>query len=178
MLNTVGWFRRIGARLLAFPRVAAFLGAVGWMGVIWWTSSFSPKEAPRRYDWRAVVQNFLHAPAFGVLAALWILSLPRRGDWPRLSLAERALVVALTLGYGIVDELHQASVPGRDLSVLDLTTDAVAAVCVLWIVDYLGRPGANEPGLGRRFALGLLACLASALAATHVPRLFPEIAWF
>lgn len=178
MLNTVGWFRKAGAMLLLFPRFVALLAAAGWMGVIWWTSSFSPADAPRRYDWRAVVQNFLHAPAFGMLALLWILTLPRRGSWPAPTTLERALVVALTLGYGIIDELHQASVPGRDLSVFDLMTDATAAVCVLWIVLYLGDTGVSERGLGRRFALGLFACLVCALAATYVPGIFPDIEWF
>jgi VanZ family protein len=148
------------------------------MSVIWWTSNFSPPPAPRRYDWRSVVQNFLHAPAFGLLALLLLLTLPRRGTWPVLHRPEQLVVVLGTLVYGVIDELHQASVPGRDLSVLDLMTDVTAAACVLWIVGYLGRTGATEAGLARRFALGLGACLLCALAATYVPWVFPDIGWF
>ncbi len=178
MLNTVGWFRRVGAGLLFASRPIAGLAALGWMAVIWWTSSFSPPPAPQLYGWRAVLQNFLHAPAYGVLALLILLSLPRRAAWPAPTAGERWFVVLGALGYGIVDEIHQWTVPGRNLSVLDLGTDLVGATCVLVIVLYLGRPTASESGLARRFVLGLLACLISATAAAYGPKFFPEIAWF
>jgi len=178
LLNTVGWFRRIGEALLVARRSLAGVASLAWMGIIWWTSSFSPPPAPRQYGWRSVAQNFLHAPAYGFLALLFILALPRRGKWPQFTRAEQVLVVLGALSYGIVDELHQSQVPNRDLSVLDLASDITAPICVLIIISYLGRAGATESGLARRFVLGLLACLACATAAAYAPRFFPEIAWF
>ena len=177
MLNTVGWFRGIGTALLVPSRTVAGLAAVGWMSVIWWTSSFSPEAAPRHYGWRSVAQNFLHAPAYGLLGLLLMLTLPRRTGWPRLTLGEQASVVAGTLLYGIVDELHQSQVPNRDLSVFDLLSDITAPICVLLVVSYLGRAEATESGLARRFALGLVACLICAGAAAYAPLFFPGIAW-
>ena len=148
------------------------------MGVIWWTSSFSPPPTPQQYGWRAIAQNFLHAPAYGFLGLLLLLTLPRRGQWAAPTRAEQVLVVLGTLAYGIVDEIHQSTVPNRNLSVLDLLTDFTAPICVLLIVLYLGRKEASEAGLAKRFALGLLACLLCAAAAAYAPKFFPEIAWF
>ncbi len=154
------------------------MAALGWMSVIWWTSSFSPPATEVHHNWRNVLQNFLHAPAYGFLALLLIMLLPRKARWPELNLLECGLVLFGTLSYGVIDELHQSRVPNRDLSVFDLITDGTAAICVLLIVKYLGQERATESGLARRFSLGLLACLVCALMATFVPKFFPEIAWF
>jgi len=118
-----------------------FAPAATWAGVIWFASSF---------DWRHV-----HLPGdnqagagFGQMlralaAALpgWIeadkavhtmlfalLTLLLR--WPsrvRSALLAAALAWALGTAWGLVDELHQAFVPGRSTDALDLLADAVGA---------------------------------------------------
>lgn len=72
----------------------------------------------------------LHMVAFGGLCAAvafgasegWrpALRLPRRTPW---------FVVATTL-YGVVDELHQSMIAGRDASALDVLADGLGAVLV------------------------------------------------
>ena len=177
LLNSVGWFRRLGFTLLRVPRPVSFLFAAAWIGLIWWTSSKGPPPAPRSYSWRAVVGNFLHVPAYGFLAVLLVATLPRTGAWPRPGWAARLWVVGTVFAYGIVDEWHQSHVPGRDLSVLDLATNVTAASVVVWIVSYLSRREATERGLGRRFAFGMALCSICALCATYLPMFWPDTAW-
>ena len=73
-----------------------------------------------------------------------------------------------TIGYAVVDELHQRWVPGRDSTPFDVLTDGIGAASVLWIVRYLGTSNASESGLWKRLAIGTAACaLSAALSANH-----------
>ena len=56
------------------------------------------------------LQNLLHVPMFGALAWLWHWSL--RAWLPRAA-PLGAIAFLLAAGYGIVDELHQLTVPLR-----------------------------------------------------------------
>ena len=49
---------------------------------------------------------------------------------------DKAAHIAATVLYGVVDELHQATVPGRDASSLDLLADALGAVLGVTIMNY------------------------------------------
>lgn len=70
-------------------------------------------------------QNLLHIPLFGLLQVLWLRSFWKRGrnDW-------RAVLtcLAISLGYGIIDECHQFFIPGRFASVLDLGLNLVGVL--------------------------------------------------
>ena len=70
------------------------------------------------------IDKVLHAGAYGLLAAMLLWAQPR----PRLALL-------LAVLYGISDELHQATVPGRNADVLDAVADAAGALMVvaLWL---------------------------------------------
>lgn len=48
--------------------------------------------------------------------------------------------LALTIVYGATDELHQAFVPGRDTSLLDLAADTAGALVATAIFAAVGRP--------------------------------------
>ncbi|MGH7162687.1 MAG: VanZ family protein, partial [Planctomycetota bacterium] len=74
------------------------------------------------------VQNLLHVPAYSLLAWLWWRSFRARGSRPARAAAFGA---ALACGYGILDEAHQAFVPGRTASVTDALLDALGAAIVL-----------------------------------------------
>ena len=157
--------RRFGAGLQRLPRWAGPLLALAWMAFIRQLSSMPSGDEPVSFP-RSWLANAAHAPLFGLLALWWILALPRREGWPVLGRGALLAVLGLVLAYGALDEWHQASVPGRHASVLDLTTDVVGAACTLWLAVYVGAPGASAGGTLRRIGLGLLVCALAGLAAT------------
>lgn len=95
---------------------ALLAAAIGWQSSIAYDF---PTGAPDHVD------KLFHAAAWALLAALIALGARARGWRPRAILA---LAIALAIAYGVVDELHQSTVPGRDASLLDLVADAVGAV--------------------------------------------------
>ncbi len=102
-----------GRRLVAGLAAAALALAVTWM------SSRSQLELPDG-PWHGR-DKLVHGAVWALLAALLTLTARR----PSARAAALAIVVAA--GFGAIDELHQAFVPGRDASVLDLVADAVGA---------------------------------------------------
>jgi VanZ family protein len=156
--------RRVGRILLRVPRPVALLFALAWAAMIWGLSAtaFHTGTGNPVYGTFA---NLAHAPLFGVLALLLSMVLVRAegdGAWPRPGAARLAAILALCGLYGLVDEWHQGHTPGRDVSVADVATDLTGAACVLWIVAYLARPGASEPGLRRRLVVSALLCVVPA----------------
>lgn len=100
----------------------AWAPAVAYMAVIWVMSSFSHIDLP--------VQEFpladkgVHAVEYGVLAVLVAYAVQQ--TFPARHLARTAIVsVLFVVGWGVLDELHQAFVPGRSSDVLDVVADAV-----------------------------------------------------
>ncbi len=79
------------------------------------------------------LMEWMHAPAYGLLAWLAIRGFQRRG-WP----VPYALIVGVLFAilFGLWTEVAQASAPGRSPSVKDLLVDAfgifVAGSLVLW----------------------------------------------
>lgn len=159
--------RGAGRFLLRVPWPLAWVLVLGWAFLIWDLSSHAvplPTEKSRLWEF---FSNLAHAPLFGILTlfAAGILLRERDGAWPRVHLGRSALVAALVLAYGVLDEWHQSRIPGRDSSALDVVTDLTSALCVLWIVHTLGT-GAGEGRLAARLALGVGLCAASAALAT------------
>jgi VanZ family protein len=106
-------------------RVAlAWLPALAYMALIWWLSSI-PIELPLpSIPWRDKLAHVIEYGLLGLLVARAV-----RGTWPLLQPARAVLVAALiTAGWGYLDELHQAFVPGRDANAFDLLADAIGAV--------------------------------------------------
>jgi VanZ family protein len=136
-----------------------------WLALIWQLSSLPSRDEPRHFaqGWLA---NSAHAPLFGLLALWCALALPRADGWPRLTPRSGCAIVLFVLGYGILDELHQSTVAGRDASSLDILTDVVGAICTLWLASYAGAATATARGVGARLAAGLAACALAGLAAT------------
>ncbi|WP_443081429.1 VanZ family protein [Thiohalorhabdus sp.] len=83
------------------------------------------------------VQNGLHLPAYGLLGWLWF-----RGLLRHLPLgAALAAGISLTVGYGILDEWHQAFVPGRFPSATDGLANALGAGMAAGLFGWRhGRP--------------------------------------
>ena len=161
-------FLKVGAFLAGLPRPVGALLVLSWMGLIWALSEREGHPEPPTLDVLAWIGNLAHAPLFGLLAlfALGVVARPRPGSWVRpgpLSLGAVALFVLL---WGVIDELHQRSTPGRSSTISDVVTDVVGALSVLWVADFLARAEPGERGLGKRLAVGLAACAASAAWAT------------
>lgn len=77
------------------------------------------------------VQNFLHIPLFGVLAWLWHFSL---SAWTGSSSRRSLLALTISFGYGILDELHQALVPGRFASLTDVALNGLGALVAVLLL--------------------------------------------
>lgn len=164
----VAALRAAGALLQRAPRAAAFGAAVLWMGGIRALSSL-PGDRLGRAPALGYVYNLGHAFLYGVLAACWILCLPRERGWPRLGARESGLVLALTFAYALADELLQRAVPGRASSPWDLVTDAAGALAMLAVVRHVGAERAGDAGLVARTLAGLTGCAAAAALATWPP---------
>ena len=125
-----------------------------WMALIFAASSLSSDAIESTGAGRAsrsapAVANQVaaHLIEFGVLAALIIRALALQSTLAVIRLW--LVVVAATTAYGATDELHQAFVPGRHPSWLDVAYDAVGAitgssVALVWLrLLRRGRPPAQ-----------------------------------
>lgn len=170
MAKLAGW-------LLALPRPAAWALCVAWCAFITWCSSRPASIEPSPWWW-GVLSNGAHGPLFGLLACWIALLVPRECGWPALGTGARIGVCLAIAALGVADELHQSTVPGRDMSVLDVLTDVAGAAASLEIVAFLGRAERPAAGLGTRLALAALVSLGCGALATWVPVCFPDVRWF
>ncbi|HUL30432.1 MAG TPA: VanZ family protein [Thermodesulfobacteriota bacterium] len=104
--------------------------------------------------------SLLHVPLYGILTLLLVLSMvpirrnpkdpsTRRGDdSTELGVRERAslglrlsIAGGIALAVGILDEVHQLYVPGRDASVTDVGLDLVGIAVVLVLFFGLFKTG-------------------------------------
>lgn len=158
---------RIGGFLLRVPAILTWALTAIWMLLIWSLSSRTFEQPPEvgAAVWQ-VVANLAHAPLFGILALLVAALVLRRkhaGGWPRVERLDAVVILGWVLLWGALDEWHQSTTPGRHPSPLDVVTDLVGALSVLWIIAYLGTGagGPTESGLRRRLFIGLLSCFAA-----------------
>lgn len=95
-----------------------WLPAAAWAALIFVASSQPGSSIPGRYS---VVGHFAE---YFVLATLVVFAQPT-GDCRRRTI----VALAVSILYGISDELHQAFVPMRQPDVWDVFVDAVGASC-------------------------------------------------
>lgn len=178
-------------RLAGVAPWIGLLGAIVWAANIYFLSSQTGLSGPPG-PYIAWLSNLAHAPEYGIFAVFVFLALPcskvhRPAGAPRnaraseivsarFSTRRAALVVLISILYGVSDELHQSFTPGRDASVLDILTDASGAILCSAVLVSLSAPVAN-PRFGRVLIGGLLACVLSAWCATEVPHRFPDLSW-
>jgi len=157
--------RAVGGFLVRVPWPLALVLLLGWATVIFDLSSKRRPVTTRESPLWEFLSNLAHAPLFGLLALLAaaLLLRQRGGGWPRFRPGRAAAVVALTVLYGLADEWHQSTVPGRDASLLDVVTDGVAAAMVVWVIHGLER---GERAVRGRLLAGLGLCALAALAAS------------
>ena len=87
----------------------------------------------------------IHGIVYGVLSVLWLRALAggrRRG----VTLRRTIVAVALSAGYGVTDEIHQAFVPSRHAELADVLADALGAAAGATLVAWsiLARAGCDE----------------------------------
>jgi VanZ family protein len=104
------------------PVFRLWLPVVAWAALIFALSSI-PDLGTGLGGWDTVLRKLAHAAEFAVLGALLARAIQNAG-------------AALAIGtlYAVSDELHQALVPGRLGSPVDVAIDAVGVACgvVLW----------------------------------------------
>lgn len=109
--------------------------AAGYMVLIWVVSSFQDVSIPmERVPLR---DKGIHALEYAVLG--FLVTYAVRRTWPSWRyLLVAAVAFGLTTLWGLLDEIHQAFVPGRMADVLDLLADASGALvgtglCAAWM---------------------------------------------
>ena len=115
--------RDIGLYFFRLPRSFYWLCAVTMMVMLFWGGSqpFAAGLFPVPYD------KIAHSLYFGVLSLLFWLG--TGGRWPVL------LFVAVS-AIGGLDELHQATLPGRVADIYDFLIDATAAGLVILVLEW------------------------------------------
>ncbi|HKE02388.1 MAG TPA: VanZ family protein [Planctomycetota bacterium] len=160
-------------RMLGRGTLVAF--ALVWWALIAWLSAVPSLGTEGGGLTAHVLLNAGHAPLFGVLAAGIAFAAAARAPRPVPGIAACALALVATFVAGGIDELHQAFVPGRTSSWLDVATDTVGAAVVLLGLRYLASPRSTLAGFALRVVGGAAVMLASGIAATtYEIRNFPQ----
>jgi VanZ family protein len=118
---------------------------LAWMATIMWlsTGGFSSENTGSvlepLFQWllpwasaaqiaalHSLVRRSAHVAEYGVLTALWFITFRHERGWS----ARRAAWIALSIaiGWGFLDELHQATQPTRSGSIRDVVYDAIGAL--------------------------------------------------
>lgn len=124
----------------AAPSAAArWTPPVVWVVVIliatsWPDLSVGPDEMP--------LDKMFHFGAYAVLAALMVRASRTPTHWGSV-----ATVVALVALFGVVDEWHQAFIPGRSMSVADWVADATGALLGALAVRFVPFLTPRRPGV-------------------------------
>jgi len=169
--------RALVARLRAVHPAFGAVLLVGWMALIWRLSERPPNLVTVGSPSLAWFWNFAHAPVYGALA-LWLALATRARGKPLAATARAAFwIVAFAVVHGLVDELHQSIVPGRDASVFDILTDLCGSWSVVAVLR-AAQAAAGTRAVTRTILMGTAACILAAALATFVPYRFPEITWF
>jgi VanZ family protein len=134
------------------------LPPLAWMALIWGFSSDigSADHTAGIFGWIAslllpwatpaqvallhgLVRKLAHVTEYAILAALWFRAL--HGGRGLASAPSALAALGISIGWAIADELHQALVPSRTGSPLDVLVDATgAALGIVVLYVSTGRP--------------------------------------
>jgi VanZ family protein len=127
----------------SLPWFVAWAPAAVYMAIIWAVSSLSlPPSLPDEFPFR---DKGIHFVEYGVLGLL--VAFATRRTWPRTGLVRTQLFALIVCtGWGLLDELHQAFVPGRWADMRDGLADflgASAGILIEMACVYFYRRGSR-----------------------------------
>ena len=123
---------------VSLPQFLRALVPLALMGLIWWLSSRESSAAPHSVM-MALLHNSMHVIAYAAVAGSLWLAWSRRPVATLQGYRSRAAWL-IAVAYGVIDELHQSFVPGRNCSLCDLASDALgAALAVVMLCGVTGR---------------------------------------
>lgn len=114
-----------------------WLAPVLWMGVIFW---FSSRDGDDLNGWLPWFQQWIpgmsgfdwgHFVSYFILAVAFAYAF----GGASLRLRTKAVIVLLSMLYGVTDEYHQSFVPGRAPDAQDLVNDTVGAVLAMLVLS-------------------------------------------
>ena len=168
--GVLGALRTLGMLLMKVSRRRAWALVVLWAAGIGFLSSQQVPISEESHWVLHLSANAAHAFEFGRLALFLTLTVPREDNWPVLDRDTIGRIFLLSSLYGVLDEVHQWTVPGRTASPLDLLTDLVGVYCVLKVILYISDENATSKGLVARLLLGVLLCfLGAGFASLDAP---------
>ena len=121
----------------------AWVPAVAYTLLIWWLSSRAIDIAFLRYvPFEDKGVHFLEYAALAFFIAYAVVV-----TWGQRALSGALVAVLMTSAAGLLDEVHQAFVPGRQADTFDLLADALGAVlgALLYAGSSLLRRAARRP---------------------------------
>ena len=134
------WVDRLVDGWLRAPSAVRWCVPLAGLGALWWSSSRTASDGLPRLG-GPLAHNAMHVVAYACIAgSAWLAwsRRPVRAPQRMRSIGSWSVAAA----YGVVDELHQSYVPGRDCSAFDLVSDAAgAALAVFLLRGALGVPG-------------------------------------
>jgi VanZ family protein len=110
--------------MMALRKIIPKLPALLIIAVIWFLSSKSTLPVPKGILGFDKFQHLLAYLALAFSVALWFSPEQRRSHQLRFFL----LIVLIASLYGMIDEIHQFFVPGRDCNIWDWIADALGAI--------------------------------------------------
>jgi len=120
-------------------RVFFLAAAIAWYASITVVSHIPGQSLSNLHIWDKAA-HFGEYMILGILAGAWMMmALAARRPWS-LFLWGTALLAVL----GILDELHQSTVPGRDVSALDVLADTLGGMFGLMCAAVLVRRGGKK----------------------------------
>ncbi len=119
--------------------------------IAWWTgvfayaaAIFAVSSSPQPFGVQTLppfADKIIHAGVFGGFS--FTVRMALRRSRPGVSAVRLSLsAIAITVIYGLTDEVHQSFVPGREMDILDLAADAAGACMVQVATLYGGRSSA------------------------------------
>ena len=107
-------------------------------GTIFYLSSLSSPPTPEVND------KLSHMGEYALLTLLLLWAIHTSFAFRLSERTILGLAIFLSVSYGLLDEFHQAFVPGRDVSLGDVAADALGAIVVslVWIIVRRGLSSA------------------------------------